>query len=172
MSNYGNYNQVYDLNENEKEIFYTQSVYDLVNKNNVMEQFNHYLNEYDVVVLKIWATWCQPCKKASERLNELIKYIFEKYPLLFQNKQRIKFLDEDIDNENSIHKDKINAIPNFFIYSSVNGQNSVQSFTNVDFDQFEQLLLSLCNYLEQQYQEKVQELNQNEMKQHLNVNYY
>ena len=35
MSNYGNYNSVYEFKENEKEVFYTQSIYDLKNMKQV-----------------------------------------------------------------------------------------------------------------------------------------
>jgi len=149
MSNYGAYRSVYkDEQMNKPRVFYTQSLQEIKSPNeNVMTQFNQYLSEYQVVVVKIWAEWCQPCKQASERLNTIIQDLYNTYPRLFETKGHIIFLDDDIDSDESIHKEKVNAIPNFFIYSSLNQKNIVQSFTNLDFQSFEMILREICDVL-------------------------
>jgi len=58
MSNYGAYRSVYkDEQMNKPRVFYTQSLQEIKSPNeNVMTQFNQYLSEYQVVVVKIWAS--------------------------------------------------------------------------------------------------------------------
>jgi len=113
---------------------------------------NQYLSDYPVVVVKAWATWCEPCKTASKNLNILIQTLQDTYPTVFQSQvdthQRplMLFLDDNIDEE-SVHRDRVSVVPTFFIYSSINGQNKLQTYTNIEFPDVETALHQLCQQL-------------------------
>jgi thiol-disulfide isomerase/thioredoxin len=170
-SSYGNIN-TYQKDEIKDEESLTMDLQMLnPNFNNVLDQFNLlYLDKTPIVVVKIWAPWCEPCKLSTKNLNQLILEIQHEYPLLFHNMPQILFLDDNIDNENSIHKTKINAIPSFYIYSSINNENVLQSFTNVDFNEFKNSLKYLCQilYEQGQYYQKTADFH----KEQASINYH
>lgn len=115
---YGNYNNVYPNVNNKK-----SSNCPSINEENM---FQNYLNEYQIVIVKAWASWCVPCEIFSKKIDELViqlnTYINNKY---------IVFLSDNIDDSNSIHHDKVDVVPTFFVYIHGNLDNV---FTGVDYD--------------------------------------
>jgi thiol-disulfide isomerase/thioredoxin len=88
---YGNYGNVYPTNPTKSDS--TSQLhsfnYDIEN----IEKFKDYLNEYGTVVVKAWATWCEPCKSFGIKYDNLSqqlqtytnnKYIIKLYVLTNQ----------------------------------------------------------------------------------------
>jgi thioredoxin 1 len=73
--------------------------------------FQRLLSMFEIVVVDVWAQWCEPCKRIAERYEETgrkhEKHIAEK---------RLVFLKDDIDSDCTIHRDNVEAVPTFFIY--------------------------------------------------------
>ncbi len=72
-----------------------------------------------IVIIDVWAPWCQPCK--------LIANDYEKLATEYPN---IIFCKANIDLENSYHRDKVTAVPTFFFYAHGN----ISKFQGADFD--------------------------------------
>lgn len=106
MTSYGNYKKAYNMEEeqssDEKNI-----IFDIENHDN----FNQILELFPIVVVDVWAQWCNPCKKIYPRYVELSK----KYETYFHQK-KIIFLKDDVDRDDSIHKNMVHVVPTFFIY--------------------------------------------------------
>lgn len=75
------------------------------------DNFASVLKEYKIVVVDVWASWCNPCLAAGEKFLEFLN-IFEKY---IESKDVI-FVKDNIEREESIHVGNIEAVPCFFIY--------------------------------------------------------
>jgi len=149
---YGNYQTVYKDTESKPLVLYTQNIQTIYPPHTtVLSQFNQYLSDYALVVVKAWAPWCEPCKEASKRFNEIIQSIRSTFPSLFMPPNpKVIFLDDNIEEEDSIHRNRVNAIPTFFYYSSIQNQNITDSFSNIDFNPFVNVLQNLCQSLVQQ----------------------
>lgn len=107
--------------------------YDLMNT----EDFLRVLPEIPIIVVQAWASWCQPCKRASEKFEDL-GYRLEPYLL----QQKILLLRDNIDNEEtSHHRMMVDVVPSFFVY--VNG-SLAKLFTGVDFQEMASFVLGLC----------------------------
>jgi len=101
------------------------------------EDFLRVLPEIPVIVVQAWASWCQPCKRASEKFEDL-GYQLEPYLL----QQKVLFLRDNIeDEEKSHHRLMVDVVPSFFVY--VNG-NLVKLFTGVDFQDMARFVIGLC----------------------------
>ena len=114
------------VNDNDNktaEFFGERFTYDIRNK----EELNNVMKEFEMVVVEGYADWCQPCKHAGKKFEEL-GYALQK---LFEMKRVILFKD-NIDLEDSPHRDKIDVVPTFFIY--IRGR-LVKVFTGVDFQE-------------------------------------
>jgi thiol-disulfide isomerase/thioredoxin len=104
---YGSYNSAYPEKKPEL-IPITESKYikDIQSQN-----FGEMLQVNKIVIVKAWASWCEPCKIAKEKTellaSQLTEYIDNNY---------ICFLNDNIDHENSYHKKKVDVIPTFFVY--------------------------------------------------------
>lgn len=59
-----------------------------------------------IVIVDAWANWCQPCKLIANDYEKLAA----EYP-------DIIFCKDNIDSEESYHKDKVTAIPTIFFYA-------------------------------------------------------
>jgi thioredoxin 1 len=71
--------------------------------------FDEILQLKKIVVVDAWADWCIPCRECSPLFEELAhKYL----------SPDIIFLKDNIDEEESIHRDKIQVVPTFFIYAN------------------------------------------------------
>lgn len=89
------------------------------------DNFQEILSKFPIVVVDAWAKWCQPCKLIMPKYNDLA-YDFETE----FNNNRIIFLKDNIDDENSIHRADISVVPTFFIY--VHGKRYlVSSFSDL-----------------------------------------
>ena len=90
------------------------------------ESFQDILQTFPIVVVKTWASWCQPCRQLGPKYNQLA----EKYEEAF-NQKRVIFLKDNIENNEDIHKPLVSVVPTFFIY--VQGQrNTVEKFSDID----------------------------------------
>lgn len=103
---YNNYNFAYKMNEANTKIQERIS-FDITED----LDFERLLTMFEIVIVDVWAQWCEPCKKIANRYEELGK----KYTQ-FINEKRIVFLKDDIDSDGSIHREYIEAVPTFFIY--------------------------------------------------------
>lgn len=90
------------------------------------ESFHNILNSFPIVVVDVWAKWCNPCRLLGPKYDQLA----HKYEKAF-HEQRIIFLKDNIDQNEEIHKPFISVVPTFFIY--VQGQrNVVEKFSDID----------------------------------------
>ncbi len=94
------------------------------------EEFQEYLKKYRVVVVDVWAEWCQPCKRIAPRFEALA----EKY----KNNPYMIFVKDDIDNDATYHRELCSSIPTFFIYAD--GNKNARQFPGTEFDRFAQLV--------------------------------
>jgi len=108
------------------------------------ETFMDILKHYPIVVVKAWASWCQPCKIASPKYQEMGQHF---YPLL-EKKQLVLFAD-NIDQPNSIHAGLVSVVPTFFVYFLGNLKEE-HVLTGIDFEK-------LSNIIHQCYQNLFQE---------------
>ena len=74
-----------------------------------IKQLKDALKKYRVVVVDVWAKWCQPCVQ--------LKPTFEKMAMTYKDSPFFKFFTDDIDLDTSVHKDKVTAVPTFFVYT-------------------------------------------------------
>lgn len=81
--------------------------YDLAPENN----FKEIIQNIPIVIVDVWAKWCQPCKKSSEKFEEIGNMFKQKIA-----EKQILFLKDDIDTEHTFHRDEIEVVPSFFIY--------------------------------------------------------
>lgn len=75
------------------------------------QNFDDLLNRFPIVVVEAWAKWCNPCKLIMPKYNDLA-YDFER---AFIN-NKIIFLKDHIEDEESIHRSEVSVVPTFFIY--------------------------------------------------------
>lgn len=105
-SMYNNYNFAYKTSETTTKIQERVS-FDITND----LDFERLLAMFEIVIVDVWAQWCEPCKKIANRYEAL----GEKYNE-FINEKRLVLLKDDIDSDASIHREHIDAVPTFFIY--------------------------------------------------------
>ena len=96
------------------------------------EELARVKNDFEVVIVDGYADWCQPCKHASKKFEELGASLQS----LFSSKRLILFKD-NIDRDDSPHRDKIDVVPTFFVYIK---NRLVRVFTGVDFDEMRSFL--------------------------------
>lgn len=127
--NYGEYDRVYAPEEPEPmEDSRRKYTYDLMSG----ADLRAVLNSIPVIVVKAWAPWCRPCKKAGVKFEALGEKFNE-----FLDAKQLLLLNDNIDEETSHHRPMTDVVPSFFVY--VNGQ-LVELFTGVDFDKLENFL--------------------------------
>jgi thioredoxin 1 len=89
-------------------------------------------SHFDVVIVDAYADWCTPCKQLSPRFEQLghdhRKYI---------NNKKLLLLKDNIDNEDSFHKNDVNVVPTFFVY--IRGKLT-KVFTGVEFEELEKFV--------------------------------
>ena len=110
------------------------------------DQWEQLRLQYKLIIVKVWAPWCLPCEKAGQKLNILIQELMQMYPSLHSH---ILYLHDNIEDPNTIHKEKINVIPYFFVYQTLNPSEStlIDTFTNVDFEAFRQRVHQICQHI-------------------------
>lgn len=122
---------------------------DLVEINS--DNFGKLLNEYPIIVVDVWAPWCNPCKAAGEKFMEFTT-IFESF---IEDKQVI-FVKDNIENEDSVHATSIEAVPTFFVYFHGQLYKRLTGFSMQDIGDAVQELLSGNVTLTNQPKEEVQ----------------
>ena len=91
------------------------------------------LKNTQIVVVKVEADWCEPCKVLHPKYEELARKT--------HGTNKFTFFTDDIDRENSYHASKVTAVPTFFVYTD-GDMNPKKQFTG-DFDQLEDLVLRI-----------------------------
>ena len=79
-------------------------------------------NVNTITVVYVGAEWCQPCKK-----------IFPKFEKLASDLPVCMFLKDDIDDKNTVHREKVSSVPSFFVYH----RNNEKMFNGFEFDEME-----------------------------------
>ena len=118
MSNYKTMRQMYpdDTEQNTDLILDIQS----------NEQLQEILNRFPIVVVDVWAPFCNPCRMLTPKYMELA----QRYKIYIENGQ-IAFLKDNIEQNEDIHRPLVSVIPTFFIY--INGQRkTVEKFSDID----------------------------------------
>ena len=109
MSSFRTYEESYetDILKNEQE---ESIVFQIQGK----DVFQNVLQRFEIVIVDVWANFCSPCKLLAPHYEKLAL----QWKDFFQRKQVI-FLKDCIDDEDieSIHGNKIKAVPTFFIYT-------------------------------------------------------
>ena len=107
---YENYNKAYPRANEPRQI--VQENYQYIIPIRESKDFIEFLKKNQIVVVKAWASYCQPCKVFGEKLEELARNIYSN-----MNAQNlIVFLSDNIERENSIFAKQVNVIPTFFIF--------------------------------------------------------
>jgi thiol-disulfide isomerase/thioredoxin len=148
MSNsYGNYRNVYNPSVDPE--LPSESVIPILDINELTDSFETLIQKYKMIVVKIWAPWCEPCKVASKKVNQMINDLVEQYGNMVGI--NILFLHDNIDHPNSVHREKINVVPTFYIYYTLDGGKSVSQtyFTNLDFPHFVETVHNLYQQVNQ-----------------------
>lgn len=138
MSSYNNYKNSYP--EAVKNTNITTENYEHTKPIQNPNDFVNYLKNYKIVVVKAWASWCQPCKLFGEKLEEIAKNIYTQIP----NNNDIVFLSDNIENEDSIFLKQVNVVPTFFVYFQ---GKLVKVHTSLEFNQLIQDINQLLNNL-------------------------
>jgi len=73
--------------------------------------FDRLLSIFEIVVVDVWAKWCEPCKRIADRYEEIGKKYSD-----FINEKRLVLLKDDIDSSGTLHRENVEAVPTFFIY--------------------------------------------------------
>ena len=90
------------------------------------ESFQNILETFPIVVVDVWAPWCNPCRQLGPKYDKLAHKFEEAF-----NERRVIFLKDNIENNEDIHKPIVAVVPSFFIY--VQGKrNVVEKFSDID----------------------------------------
>ena len=100
---YSDYMTAYEDTSSRKNIY----SYDLKDT----EDLTKIIELFPIVVVDVWAEWCEPCKKVSVLYEELAKRFLEAH-----QKRLVIFVKDNIDHPDSYHADKVQSIPTIFIY--------------------------------------------------------
>lgn len=97
------------------------------------EKLAKIIKSYTIVVIKISASWCGPCK--NKKFLELYHTLKDNY----KQHENVKFVELDIDEDSNILEDKnyfdisVNSVPTFLISANGNftrkysGSNHIES---------------------------------------------
>ncbi|MBQ5367241.1 MAG: thioredoxin family protein [Thermoguttaceae bacterium] len=97
------------------------------------QQFDSFVKDHEIAVVKMGATWCPPCKKLSPELEKMAGY--------FQT-ENVAFADIDVDKFDEIAREmKVGTIPFTAVY--YNG-NLMQSFVGYEPGSIASLVESFC----------------------------
>jgi thiol-disulfide isomerase/thioredoxin len=77
-----------------------------------MESFNQILELFPIVVVDVWADWCNPCKLILPKYINLAV----KYKQYFEQQKIIFLKDEAKKDEFFIHKNDVTVVPSFIFY--------------------------------------------------------
>lgn len=91
--------------------------------------FMQSLKQNKIVVVKAWASYCQPCVIFGEKLEALAQNIYSN----INQPNIIIFMSDNIEKENSIFAKRVNVIPTFFIYYN---SQLVRVHTALEYKQF------------------------------------
>lgn len=94
--------------------------------------FDSALQNSEVVIVDAWASWCNPCKKIAPKFEEL-GHLF----LSFVKSGRLLLLKDNIENEDSVHKNDVHVVPTFFVY--IRGEIT-KVYTGVEFKELESFI--------------------------------
>ena len=101
------------------------------------DHLKHSVQNSRVVVVDVWAKWCQPCVQLKPKFEDLASK--------FSQSPYFKFHTDDIDEPTSHHVDKVTAVPSFFVYTD--GSLEPRKVFQGDFDKLEMLVNKLAHRL-------------------------
>lgn len=119
-----------NYNKEEKSMVVERVSYDLVDADSLAQA----LQTTEVVVVDAWASWCTPCKQIAPKFEVLGQRFREE-----MDRGRLLLLKDNIENEDSVHKNDVHVVPTFFVY--IQGQIT-KVFTGVEFRELEAFLVS------------------------------
>lgn len=76
------------------------------------EDFSSLLLEFPLVIVKAWAPWCEPCKAASVHFRQWAR----QWQSLILDQKQLLLLADNIEDEHSLHREKVDVVPTFFVY--------------------------------------------------------
>ena len=101
------------------------------------EHLNKLLKKHRIIVVDTWANWCGPCKHVAPKFEDLARQHVK-------NKE-ILFVKDDIDNDDSPHRNDVNAIPTFFFYFEGGHQEKLK-YTGADIVNVERNVNKLIDF--------------------------
>lgn len=119
-------------------------VYDIDGK----ESFQKIVDLFPIVVVDVWAPYCNPCKMMAVKYENVAK-MFQKQ----HENHQIIFMKDNIEQHDDIHKPHVTVVPTFFMY--VHGKR----FHIPDFREMQVTIESaLSDVLQQQYAQQQQQM--------------
>lgn len=122
--------------------------------------FEKCLQEFDIVIVDVWANFCSPCKMITPMYENLAAKYYNNIM-----KKQVCFLKDCIDHDvkDSIHGNQITAVPTFFIY--VKGVMAA-SIVGGDINRLDKIISTLITsenvtVLEPNYKDKLTYLQEN-----------
>ncbi len=106
MNQYSTFNESYkspyDSDQNEPSL-----TFDIENK----ESFEQILQMFPIVVVDVWAPYCNPCRMMMPKYEAVAKAFLPQH-----QQQQIIFMKENIEEHADIHKPHVTVVPTFFMY--------------------------------------------------------
>lgn len=101
------------------------------------EHLDKLLKKHRVVIVDTWAEWCGPCKRIAPEFENLARQ--------HQKNKDILFVKDNIDNDDSPHRNDVNAIPTFFFYLEGKKQEKL-IYTGADISYVEKNLNKIIEF--------------------------
>lgn len=109
MNQYGTFNQSYPTSSgvNGGQDNEPSFVFDIEDK----QSFEHILQMFPIVIVDVWAPYCNPCRMMAAKYNDVAKQFVAQH-----KEQKIIFMKDNIEQHDDIHKPHVTVVPTFFMY--------------------------------------------------------
>lgn len=75
------------------------------------ESFERILKMFPIVVVDVWAAYCNPCKMILPKFESLARSFQQQH-----KEAKIIFMKDNIEVHDDIHKPLVSVVPSFFMY--------------------------------------------------------